>query len=243
MFEIKNLTVAYQGDLILDHLSINFPLGKLTGIIGPNGAGKSTMIKGALGLIKSQSGQTFCNGIPLNKVKNKIAYVEQRAVLDLSFPISVLEVILTGSYPKLGMFSTPSVREKKATLEALNKVDLVPLKDHQIGQLSGGQLQRVFIARAIVQDADVVILDEPFVGIDMVSEQKIMAILKEWCRMGKTVIVVHHDLNKVSEYFDELVMLNRKLIVQGPVDETYQLANIQKTYSQDFGELLFQKNE
>lgn len=239
MFEIKNLTVAYQSDLILDHFSISFPPGKLTGIIGPNGAGKSTMIKGALGLIKSQSGQTFSNGIPLKKVKSKIAYVEQRAALDLTFPISVLEVILTGTYPKLGMFKTPGEREKKVVLDALDKVDLVSFKDHQIGQLSGGQLQRVFIARTIVQEADVVILDEPFVGIDMASEQKIMAILKEWCCMGKTVIVVHHDLNKVSHYFDELVMLNRKLIAQGPVEETYKLANIQKTYSQDFGALLF----
>lgn len=243
MFKIKNLTVAYQGDLILDHLDISFPPGEITGIIGPNGAGKSTMIKGALGLIKTKSGETTIGGEPLTKVKDKIAYVEQRSAVDLTFPINVLDVVLTGTYPKLGLFKSPSATEKKAALDALTQVDLADFKTRQIGSLSGGQLQRVFVARAIVQDAEVVILDEPFVGIDMASEQNIMRILKSWCELGKTIIVVNHDLNKVTEYFDNLVILRRAIIAQGKVSDTYIKENIQKAFSADFGSLLFEKND
>ncbi|CAM3111240.1 MAG: metal ABC transporter ATP-binding protein [Pseudolactococcus laudensis] len=242
MFEIKNLTVAYQGELILEHVSLTCQKGKITGIIGPNGAGKSTLIKGALGLIKSQSGQTFINGKPLTKVRDQVAYVEQRSAVDLTFPINVLDLVLTGTYPKLGIFKSPGPLEKQAALDALAQVDLANFKDRQIGSLSGGQLQRVFVARAIVQDAAVVILDEPFVGIDMASEQKIMAILKQWSDAGKTMIVVNHDLNKVTQYFDDLVIINRGIIAQGPVSETYQMVNIQKAFSLDFGKLLFEQD-
>ena len=242
MFEIKNLTVAYQGELILEHVSLTCQKGKITGIIGPNGAGKSTLIKGALGLIKSQSGQTFINGEPLTKVRDQVAYVEQRSAVDLTFPINVLDLVLTGTYPKLGIFKSPGPLEKQAALDALAQVDLANFKDRQIGSLSGGQLQRVFVARAIVQDAAVVILDEPFVGIEMASEQKIMAILKQWSDAGKTMIVVNHDLNKVTQYFDDLVIINRGIIAQGPVSETYQMVNIQKAFSLDFGKLLFEQD-
>ncbi|MGO2743279.1 MAG: metal ABC transporter ATP-binding protein [Pseudolactococcus laudensis] len=242
MFEIKNLTVAYQGELILEHVSLTCQKGKITGIIGPNGAGKSTLIKGALGLIKSQSGQTFINGKPLTKVRDQVAYVEQRSAVDLTFPINVLDLVLTGTYPKLGIFKSPGPLEKQAALDALAQVDLANFKDRQIGSLSGGQLQRVFVARAIVQDAAVVILDEPFVGIDMASEQKIMEILKQWSDAGKTMIVVNHDLNKVTQYFDDLVIINRGIIAQGPVSETYQMVNIQKAFSLDFGKLLFEQD-
>ncbi|ATC61847.1 MAG: metal ABC transporter ATP-binding protein [Lactococcus raffinolactis] len=242
MFEIKNLTVAYQGELILDQVSLTVQKGKITGIIGPNGAGKSTLIKGALGLIKCQSGQTYIQGESLAKVRDQIAYVEQRSAVDLTFPINVLDLVLTGTYPKLGLFKSPGPLEKQAALEALAQVDLVDFKERQIGSLSGGQLQRVFVARAIVQDATVIILDEPFVGIDMSSEQKIMGILKKWSDVGKTIIVVNHDLNKVTQYFDDLVIIQRGIVAQGPVTETYQMANIQKAFSLDFGKLLFEQD-
>ena len=243
MFKIDKLTVAYQGELILNQLSIAFQKGKITGIIGPNGAGKSTLIKGALGLTSSKSGQASLDGKPLNKLKEKIAYVEQRAAVDLTFPISVFDVVLTGTYPKLGLFKSPGVAEKQATLAALEQVDLLAFKDRQIGSLSGGQLQRVFVARAIVQDAEIVIFDEPFVGIDMASEQSIMSILKRWCTKGKTIIVVNHDLNKVTQYFDDLIIMNRGIVANGPVGETYTKANIQKAFSSDFGDLLFEQDD
>lgn len=243
MFKIDKLTVAYQGELILNQLSIAFQKGKITGIIGPNGAGKSTLIKGALGLTSSKSGQASLDGKPLSKLKEKIAYVEQRAAVDLTFPISVFDVVLTGTYPKIGLFKSPGVAEKQAALAALKQVDLLAFKDRQIGSLSGGQLQRVFVARAIVQDAEVVILDEPFVGIDMASEQSIMSILKRWCTKGKTIIVVNHDLNKVTQYFDDLIIMNRGIVANGPVGATYTKANIQKAYSSDFVDLLFEKDD
>lgn len=243
MLEIKHLTVAYQADTILNDLSISFESGKITGIIGPNGAGKSTLIKAALGLIKTQKGEVTIDKQPLNQKRQKIAYVEQRAALDLSFPINVLDVVLTGTYPKLGLFKSPSKKEIEAAKQALHQVDLIEFKDRQIGSLSGGQLQRVFVARAIVQDADVVILDEPFVGIDMKSETEIMKILKKWRDVGKTIIVVNHDLNKVSDYFDDLAIIQRGVIAKGSVEETYNLKNIQKAFSSDLGNILFEKED
>lgn len=243
MFAIKDLTVAYQGEEILSHVSLSFEKGKITGIIGPNGAGKSTFIKGALGLIKIQSGHIFLGEQPLIKVRDQIAYVSQRADVDLTFPIKVRDLVLTGTYPKLGLFKSPGQAEKAAAREALAQVGLADFQDRQIGSLSGGQLQRVFVARAIVQKATVVILDEPFVGIDMASEQQIMSILKRWAKQGKTVIIVNHDLNKVTQYFDHLVMLHRGIVAQGPVADTYTKANVQKTFSSDFGSLLFGTTE
>lgn len=243
MFNIQNLSVAYHGEAIFSQLSLSFASGKITGIIGPNGAGKSTLIKGALGLIKSQSGQTFLGDQALDQVRDQVAYVAQRAAVDLTFPINVLDLVLTGTYPKLGLFKSPSQDEKSAALEALVQVGLSEFKDRQIGSLSGGQLQRVFVARAIVQKASVVIMDEPFVGIDMASEQQIMTILKIWAATGKTVIIVNHDLNKVTQYFDDLVIIYRGIVAQGPVADVYHRANIQKAYSADFGSLLFDSQE
>jgi iron/zinc/copper transport system ATP-binding protein len=239
MLEIRDLTVAYQSKPVFTKLSTTFESGAITGIIGPNGAGKSTMIKGALGLVKRQSGQTLINGKPVSQTRKQIAYVEQRAALDLTFPISVFEVVLTGTYSRLGLFKSPGQAEKQAALDALAQVNLTEFKDRQIGALSGGQLQRVFVARAIVQNADVVILDEPFVGIDMKSEADIMNILKMWRDAGKTVIIVHHDLNKVKDYFDNLVIVHRGIVANGPVDETFTLPNIQTAFSADLGAVLF----
>ncbi|MDR1568841.1 MAG: metal ABC transporter ATP-binding protein [Streptococcaceae bacterium] len=239
MLIINNLTVAYQTDRIFNNLSINFDSGKITGIIGPNGAGKSTLIKAALGLIKVQTGEVLIDNVAINHKRTMIAYVEQRTAIDLNFPINVLDVVLTGTYPKLGILEGPTPKEKQAARAALAQVKLDKLETRQIGSLSGGQLQRVFVARAIVQDADVVILDEPFVGIDMKSEAEIIKILKSWKALGKTIIVINHDLNKVSEYFDDLAIINRKVVAKGRVDEVYTLANIQKAFSSDLGKLLF----
>ena len=169
MLKIKELTVAYTSTPVFSDLSVAFSPGKITGIIGPNGAGKSTLIKGALGLIR-RTGESFVDNQPVRRVRRKIAYVEQRAALDLTFPISVFEVVLTGTYGKLGLFKSPGQTERNDVMKALEQVNLTEFRNRQIGELSGGQLQRVFVARAIVQQADVVILDEPFVGIDMKSE-------------------------------------------------------------------------
>jgi iron/zinc/copper transport system ATP-binding protein len=239
LLEIQHLSVAYSGAPVFTDLSVNFASGRITGIIGPNGAGKSTMIKGALGLIKTQQGSATFDGQALSKHRGNIAYVEQHKDLDLNFPINVFDFVLSGTYAQLGLFKSPGKREHQRALAALERVNLSEFRNRQIGGLSGGQLQRVFVARAIAQEAELVILDEPFVGIDMNSEQQIMTVLHQWRDAGKTIVVVHHDLNKVSAYFDDLVVLNHGLIASGPVADTYTAANIQQAFSSDLSAVLF----
>ena len=209
-------------------------------LVGENGAGKSTMIKGMLGLIKTQGGVTTLNGEAIGHQAKQIAYVEQRKDIDLTFPISVQDVVTTGTYGQLGLLRNPGAKQKEAAKAALAKMELEPYTKRQIGQLSGGQLQRVFVARAIVQHADLIILDEPFVGIDLHSENKIMAMLKTWRDEGKTIVVVHHDLNKVTNYFDDLVIVNRGIVAAGPVREVYKRENIDRAFSADLATALFE---
>ncbi|MGA3277203.1 metal ABC transporter ATP-binding protein [Lactiplantibacillus pentosus] len=241
MLKVQNLTVAYSDTPVFTDVAVNFNAGKITGIIGPNGAGKSTMIKAMLGLIKSQSGTVEYQGRALKQFQKQIAYVEQRKDLDLTFPINVFDVVLTGTYGKLGLFREPSKADRARCQAALEQLALTDLADRQISQLSGGQLQRVFVARALVQEADIIILDEPFVGIDLQSETAIMTILHQWRDAGKMIIVVHHDLNKVSRYFDDLVILNHGIVDYGPVDDVYTPANIERTFSADLLAVLFTK--
>lgn len=240
MLVVEDLTVAYSKTPVFSDLSVCFAPGKITGIIGPNGAGKSTLVKAILGLLRPQKGKTTFNGRPLAAIQKKIAYVEQRKDLDLSFPINVYDLVLTGSYGVLGLFKTPGKKEHVACLEALKQVEMDAFAKRQIGNLSGGQLQRVFIARAILQQAELVILDEPFVGIDAASEHAIMAILKRWRAEQKTIIVIHHDLNKVHAYFDDLVILNHGIVAAGPTKEVYTPKNISQAFSADLSAVLFQ---
>lgn len=241
MLIIHDLSVSYGEFPVFTDLSVQFNPGKITGIIGPNGAGKSTLIKSLLGIIKTKKVKCNYNGKNIREVQKKIAYVEQRKDLDLSFPINVYELVLTGSYGKLGLFKTPGEDEKKACEEAIKKVNMSNYCDRQIGNLYGGQLQRIFVARAILQQVEIVILDEPFVGIDLESEGAIMKILKQWRDENKTIIVVHHDLNKVFDYFDELVVMNHGIIDYGPTKEVYNSKNIEKSFSADLSSVLFKE--
>ncbi len=243
MLTIKNLTVAYDDTPVFTDVAVQFEAGKITGIIGPNGAGKSTLIKAILGLIKTQQGQVTYNQRPLKEVRKNVAYVEQRKDLDLNFPINVLDVVLTGTYGQLGLLRNPGKVEKAASLAALEQVSLTAFAKRQIGQLSGGQLQRVFVARAIVQEADIIILDEPFVGIDLQSETAIMTIMKAWRDAGKTIIVVHHDLNKVTQYFDDLVIMNHGIVAYGPVESVYHADNMAQAFSEDLSAILFETDQ
>lgn len=243
MLTVKNLTVAYDDTPVFSDVAVNFNAGKITGIIGPNGAGKSTLIKSMLNLIKSKTGTVAYNDKPMKSVQKQIAYVEQRKDLDLTFPIDVFELVLTGTYGRLGLFRSPGKSEKAASRDALEQVSLTEFSKRQVGNLSGGQLQRVFVARAIVQQAEIIILDEPFVGIDLQSETAIMKILKQWRDENKTIIVIHHDLNKVSKYFDDLVILNHGIVDYGPTDKVYNPKNIEKAFSADLSSVLFDEKE
>lgn len=239
--QIENLTVSYGGKTALDQVTLELESGTITGIIGPNGAGKSTLIKGMMKLVHVEQGRVMVNGHAVEKERKNIAYVEQRSALDLSFPISVYDTVLLGTYPKLPLMKRPGRMEKQKAAAALETVKMTDYADRQIGALSGGQLQRVFIARALAQDAEIFLLDEPFVGIDMVSENLIMEILYALRDQGKIIAIVHHDLHKVEEYFDNVVILNRRLITSGSVKEHFTTENIRQAYGDTLGPILGSK--
>ena len=235
MVKVENLSVSYYGKEVVSDISFEFEAGSLIGIIGPNGAGKSTMIKAILDLIPKDSGKVLINGESIDLHKKKIAYVPQRSDLDWDFPINVFDTVLMGTYPSLGLFKKPKKAEKDLAMESLRRVGMADYKKQQIGELSGGQQQRVFLARALAQEADIFFLDEPLAGIDVDSEEQIMKILKELRDNNKTVFVVHHDLSKVEDYFDDLILLNQNLIKAGPVKDVFVYETMAKAYESQFG--------
>ena len=229
MIEMKNLSVSYQGQLALEPISLTIKGPTITGIIGPNGAGKSTLIKGMLGIVESE-GQTFLDRTPMKQELSKIAYVEQKIHIDYNFPIKVKECVSLGLYPKIKLFQRLKASDWEKVARALKIVGLEDFAERQISQLSGGQFQRVLIARCLVQEANYIFLDEPFVGIDSVSEEIIMETLRQLRKAGKTILIVHHDLSKVVAYFDQVLLLNKEVIAFGSTESTFTKENMQKTY-------------
>ncbi|WP_433943128.1 metal ABC transporter ATP-binding protein [Paenibacillus sp. SN-8-1] len=227
---IQNLSVAYQKKPVLRDISFEVPEGQLIGIIGPNGAGKSTLIKAALGLLPRLSGEVLIYGEPYAQQRQRIGYVPQRESIDWDFPTSALDVVMMGRYGHLGWLKRPGREERRIAMECLAKVGMMDYADRQISQLSGGQQQRIFLARALAQDASLYFMDEPFVGVDAATEKAIITLLNELKQQGKTVLVVHHDLNTVKEYFDWVVLLNVSLVAAGPVDQTFTTDLLQLTY-------------
>ncbi|SHE11265.1 ABC transporter ATP-binding protein [Chlamydia abortus] len=228
--KIDNLSVAYQKKPVLRNVSFEVPEGKLIGIIGPNGAGKSTLIKAALGLIPRLSGEVSIYGRPYAEQRSMIGYVPQRESVDWDFPTNALDVVMMGRYGHLGWFKRPGSTEKKIAMDCLAKVGMTDYSDRQISQLSGGQQQRIFLARALAQDAKLYFMDEPFVGVDAATEKAIITLLNELKMQGKTVLVVHHDLATVQEYFDWVLLLNVNLIDFGPADQVFTADKLQQTY-------------
>lgn len=228
--EVKDLTVAYKENPVLWDIDIQIPKGVLMAIVGPNGAGKTTLLKSILGLIKPAAGKVLINHRPYKKEKKRVAYVPQKESVDWDFPTHVLDVVLMGRYGQLGWFSRPGVTDKTMALEALEQVGMADYAYRQINQLSGGQKQRVFLARALVQHAEIYFMDEPFVGVDAVTELAIVAILKRLREAKKTVIVVHHDLQTLKEYFDWLLLLNVRKIAMGPVSKVLTKENLRLAY-------------
>lgn len=234
MIKVEDLNISYYGKEVVRDVNFHFDSGSLVGIIGPNGAGKSTMIKGILGLIGIDKGKISIYGESIEKKRKNIAYVPQKSDLDWDFPINVFNTVLMGTYPSLGLFKRPKKKEKKLTMESLERVGMADYAEQQIGELSGGQQQRVFLARALAQEADIFFLDEPFVGIDMSSENRIIKILKELKEEGKILFVVNHDLSKVESYFDDLILINKDLLGVGPVEDVFIHNTIVKAYESDF---------
>jgi manganese/zinc/iron transport system ATP- binding protein len=228
--EVTDLTVAYQDRPVLWDVDVSVPPGILMAIIGPNGAGKTTLLKSILGLVRPAAGQVSIYGKPYAQQRQLVGYVPQRGSVDWDFPTSVLDVVMMGRYGALGWIRRPGRQETGLALEALEKVGMRLFADRQIGQLSGGQQQRVFLARALVQDAQLYFMDEPFQGVDATTERAIVGLLQELRKAGKTVVVVHHDLQTVPEYFDWVTMLNVRRVASGPVSEVFSEHNLRLTY-------------
>lgn len=228
--DIKNLHVSYQDTKALRNISLSVDKGKIVGIVGPNGAGKSTLIKAVLGLIPIDLGEIEIYGKSLNQMRKRVAYVPQRANIDWNFPIIVKKTVLLGIYPRLGVFKRPKRKHKEWAIECLRKVRMQEYAHRQIGELSGGEQQRVFMARALAQKADCYFLDEPFIGIDVTSEDIIINILRELRNEGKTIFVVHHDLTKVEGLFDDIILINKELVGCGPVNQIFTPKLVEEAY-------------
>lgn len=229
MIKIEHLNVFYSENKALTDVQLKLESGGIIGMIGPNGAGKSTLIKAILNIIP-YSGRILIEGKERKKFLKNIAYVEQKSNIDLTFPITVKECVSLGTYTGLKLFQKVESKEWLRVAQALEKVNLSEYANRQIGELSGGQFQRVLLARCLVQEADYIFLDEPFVGIDSVSEKIIMDILQDLKEQGKLILIVHHDLSKVKVYFDELIILNKEIIAYGKVKESFTHENLKKAY-------------
>ncbi|MEM7168167.1 MAG: metal ABC transporter ATP-binding protein [Planctomycetota bacterium] len=228
--QVVGLSVAYDGAPVVLDVDLYVPPGVILGIVGPNGAGKSSLLKAVLGVLQPLAGQVRIFGQPLGDQWSRVAYVPQRSGVDWDFPTTVFDLVLMGTYGQLGWFQRPKAKEREQTLNALRMVEMDEFADRQIGELSGGQQQRVFLARALVQNVDLYLMDEPFAGVDATTERTIIALLHELRRQGKTIVVVHHDLSTVTEYFDHVALLNRELIATGPVATTFVSEHLEATY-------------
>ncbi|MDO5669882.1 MAG: metal ABC transporter ATP-binding protein [Corynebacterium sp.] len=225
------LNVAYQGTRVLIDATVTVPPGIVMGIVGPNGSGKSTLLKAMLGLLTPQSGQARFFGQPLARVRQRVGYMPQRTAVDWDFPTTVGDVVLMGTYGRLGWLRHPGRAERAAAARAMAATGIADLAGRQIGQLSGGQRQRVFLARTLAQDPDLYVMDEPFQGVDAVSQQAIVDVMHDLRRQGRTVILVHHDLGTVTTYCDHVTLLRQgEVLSSGPVTEHFTPAHIAAAY-------------
>ena len=231
LVEFHDVTVAYGRRPVLWNIDLTISEPCLFGIVGPNGAGKSTLLKAALGLVPLAGGEVRLFGEPLDRVRRRVGYVPQRETVDWDFPVSVMDVVLMGTYSRVGWLRRPGAAERAVARESLARVGLEDLAGRQIGRLSGGQRQRVFLARALAQQADVYFLDEPMAGVDARSQEQILTVLSGLRELGKLVIVVHHDLRAVTDWFDAVALIDMRLVATGPTRETLTPDNLRRTYA------------
>lgn len=231
--EIKNLTVAYDANPVLWDVSLLIEQQVVMGLVGPNGAGKSTLLKSVLGLTPKLAGEISVMGQPFKINRKLISYVPQRSTIDWDFPTTVLDLVMMGTYGRLGWFRRPGRKEKADSLAALEKLSMQDFANRQISELSGGQQQRVFLARSFVQDAPIYFLDEPFAGVDITTERAIVDFLHDLRDQGKTIVVVHHDLSTVGKYLDQITLINQSIVASGNVSEVFNDETIDSTYSSE----------
>ncbi|WP_394281605.1 metal ABC transporter ATP-binding protein [Corynebacterium sp.] len=231
--QAHDISVSYNNVQALKGVDILVPEGIVMGIVGPNGSGKSTLMKAALGLIERQRGTVEFFGQPLGRVRNRIGYMPQHTSVDWDFPITVEQVVLMGTYGQLGWFRRPGTKERQRAEQAMVDVSITDLRTRQIGELSGGQRQRVFLARTLAGQPDLLFMDEPFQGIDHISQQAIVDVFHSLRAQGKTIVVVHHDLNTVPDLCDHVTLLSGgSVVTAGPVSEAFNRDTIQAAYGQ-----------
>jgi manganese/zinc/iron transport system ATP- binding protein len=231
LVEFHDVTVAYGRRPVLWNVDLAIAEPCLFGVIGPNGAGKSTLLKAALGLVPVVGGHVRFFGQPLAEARGRVGYVPQRETVDWDFPVSVMDVVLMGTYGRLGWFRRPGRRERELAADCLDRVGLASLAGRQIGRLSGGQQQRVFLARALAQEAEIYLLDEPMAGVDVRSQERIFGVLAGLREAGRLVVVVHHDLRTAAEWFDQVALIDMRLVAAGPTREVLTPENLEKTYA------------
>ncbi len=227
---VKGVSVSYGKKRVLTNIFLEIESGNVYGVVGPNGAGKSTLFKAILGLLNEDAGEVEVLGGAIEEVRKRVVYVPQKDDVDWTFPATVFDIVMMGRYPHKKIFERLSKKDKQIATNALKDMGIEDLRDRQIGELSGGQQQRVFIARALCQEAEVFLFDEPFVGVDITTEERIIEILKKLASEGKTLLVVHHDLSSVPEYFNKIILLNQRLIAYGDTETTFTQENIRKAY-------------
>lgn len=248
ILELHNVTVAYNQKPVLWNIDFTLPSGNLIGVVGPNGSGKTTMIKSIMGLVPLSSGYVKIFGKDLAEIRHRVSYVPQRGSVDWDFPASVLDVVLMGRAKPSNLFKKISKEDKAIAMSCLQKVKMETFIKRQISELSGGQQQRVFLARALAQEADLYLMDEPFAGVDAATERAIIDLLKEMKSAGKTILVVHHDLQSVSEYFDWVLLVNTRLVASGRTEEVFNSDLLYETYGgklnilTQVGDLMQKKN-
>lgn len=228
---IKGLSVSYGRKRVLTNIFMDIEPGHVYGILGPNGAGKSTLFKAILGLMEPNAGTILVKGKPIEEHRKEVVYVPQKSDVDWTFPATVFDIVLMGRYPHKKLLQRMNEHDKALARKALREVGMEQFENRQAGELSGGQQQRVFLARALCQEAEAFLLDEPFVGVDITTEEKIIHILKKLAAEGKTILVIHHDLSSVPEYFSRIALINQRLITFGDTAEVFTKENIANAYS------------
>ncbi len=227
---IEGLSVSYDKKRVLTNVYLNMQEGKVIGVLGPNGAGKSTLFKAILGLLETNTGTIKIFGKDISENRRRMAYVPQKDEVDWTFPATVRDVVLMGRYPAKTIWQRLDAKDHQKAEEAMKELSIADLSGRQIGALSGGQQQRVFLARALCQEADILLLDEPFVGVDITTEEHIIRVLRKLSAQGKTLLVVHHDLATVKDYFDQVILINQRLVAYGDTETTFVKENISKAY-------------
>jgi manganese/zinc/iron transport system ATP- binding protein len=227
---LRGVTVAYQRKVVLNGVQADIRRGQVIGVVGPNGGGKTTLLKAILGLAPVVQGSITLFGKPAAKMRSRMAYVPQREVVDWDFPVTVYDVAMMGRYPRNRWLHRPGYRDHAVVHDVLARLEMLEHRDDQIGRLSGGQQQRVFLARALAQEADVLLLDEPMNGIDAATQEVIMQVIEEQRQAGKIVLLATHDLVSASCACDCLCCVNERMVSYGPLDETYTAENLAETY-------------